>query len=268
MALQYDTTKDNRLEVVMASYERILKHRGEFVPSLMLPQNSKDLGLGSWSGQKNQGVLEPAIVEIQPPTEKARTNDFSSAAEVISPVSVKAPRRKLRRPTLSRKFKLVASLLSDFDSSLENGETEVSTSLVGTIGVENQACTSPMLEDSSTAKVTRAEMMSNTEEVVTLLRSRRGSVSRKAKLRCQMLVSILTLTCLSRKGGEENARVELKVGSDDDDMDFEDDWKRGRIFIISSLTQAKMHAKKKFVAEDLSRGDEVQTFKFQRLVFR
>ncbi|KAM7251858.1 hypothetical protein ACFE04_023741 [Oxalis oulophora] len=98
---------------------------------------------GSWSRQNIKRVLEPALVEILPPTEseeynKARTNDLASAAEVVTPVFVKAPRRKLRRPAASGQFKLVASWLGDFDSSPKNGETEVSTSLVGTL-VEKEA---------------------------------------------------------------------------------------------------------------------------------
>ncbi|KAM7250502.1 hypothetical protein ACFE04_022385 [Oxalis oulophora] len=76
-----------------------------------------------------------------------------------------------------------------------------------------------MLEESSTVEVTRAEMMSNTEEVM-------ASTTLEART--------FTLACLSGKGGEDNARVELKVGSNDDDIDFETRpiWTRKRKLLL------------------------------------
>ncbi|KAM7252479.1 hypothetical protein ACFE04_024362 [Oxalis oulophora] len=58
------------------------------------------------------------------------------------------------------------------------------------------------------AEVIRAKMMSDAEEVVS---------SFAVKLRT------FALACLSMKGGEDNDQMELKVGSNDDDIDFEDE---------------------------------------------
>ncbi|KAM7252315.1 hypothetical protein ACFE04_024198 [Oxalis oulophora] len=103
---------------------------------------SVDDGVGGGGVELGKGVSEFRLWE--------RSSRWCRAAEVVTPVLVKAPRRKLRRPAASGQFKLVPSWLGDFDSSPKNGST-LSCSNTGV---------------SSTAEVIRAEMMSDAEEVV------------------------------------------------------------------------------------------------------
>ncbi|KAM7257098.1 hypothetical protein ACFE04_012839 [Oxalis oulophora] len=126
-ALPYEIAKDHRLEVVRTSYERALKYIRESAPSSILPTNPKESASAFWSRLNNKCVQAPASdIHASPESEESKKKGVGSkeglttAVEAVSTVSVKAPRKKLRKHVASKKFRLLGSLLAYSDSSPED----------------------------------------------------------------------------------------------------------------------------------------------------
>ncbi|KAM7253513.1 hypothetical protein ACFE04_021667 [Oxalis oulophora] len=126
---------------------------------------------------------------------KARTGDLATAAEVVSAILVKARRRKLRRLVASRQFKPVGSLLGDSNSSIEDDDAEALSFANGMVVTLN---TNP--EPSGVYVVGQACPFPMLEELVT-------PIAEKARASPVL---------------DEWSDLEIKVGSNDDDLKNED----------------------------------------------
>ncbi|KAM7273468.1 hypothetical protein ACFE04_028132 [Oxalis oulophora] len=88
----------------------------------------------SYSSPQVQGFSFGVLASLEDEDQaqkKEKTGDLASVAEVVSIVSMKVPRRKMKRHATSRQFKLVRSSLGDSNSSSEDGENTAASSPTG-----------------------------------------------------------------------------------------------------------------------------------------
>ncbi|KAM7279081.1 hypothetical protein ACFE04_006215 [Oxalis oulophora] len=255
---------------------------------------SKDLASGSRSGHKNNHVLKFATNETpnSPESEesgvplirrksccskaahdnlasgrsreaspedrglaqkKAMTGILATDDEVVSAILVKASRRKLTRPITSGQFKSVGYLLGDSDSSSEDDEAATS--------LEKEVVASSSLDEVldgrhetsivRVAKVTAPEANPKLFGVDTEDEARASNILEARGYLEEVQASMAEV---SSAGGEDNARLGLDVGSDDEDMNTKDEAKGDALDYTSTLVQTKIDVKKKVVVEDLVRG--------------
>ncbi|KAM7262272.1 hypothetical protein ACFE04_021349 [Oxalis oulophora] len=228
---------------------------------------------------------------------KARTGDLASSTEVVFVVSMKAPIRKLRRLAANGQFKPMGSWQSDSDSSSKSGEDAALSFLLGWQWRRKWKCS--LLRMGSSAPFFCAwgviDGRDCSTKVMSIAEEAQASTDLEARGNLEEVQASMLKVPGARKGGEDNARKELEVDSEDDDIDAKNEvcltsgstscevdcnyHVRAGILIVaieaegkildytSTLAHAKMDPKKKNdVVEDHFRGDEDQASEFQCLI--
>ncbi|KAM7261842.1 hypothetical protein ACFE04_020919 [Oxalis oulophora] len=202
---------------------------------------------------------------------KARNGDLASSTEVVFVVSMKAPRRKQRRLAANGQFKPVGSWQSDSDSSSKGGEVAALSFFTG-MAVEKEvevACWCGRRR-SSVSFFCAWGVIDGRDcctKVMSIAEEAQASTDLEARDNLEEVQASMLKVPGARKGAEDNARVELEVDSEDDDMDAKNEAEGKILDYTSTLAHAKMDPKKKNdVVEDHFRGDEDQTSEFQCLI--
>ncbi|KAM7253538.1 hypothetical protein ACFE04_021692 [Oxalis oulophora] len=156
-----------------------------------------------------------------PAQKKAKIYDLATTVEVIFVVVVKAPRRKLRRPTMTGQFRSVGSSLvnsrvgmtvekeivsSSSPDEVQTNLLETSIKVVVAMAIkmhpepadddaEVRACSSSGAEEMLTVVATQAQTTPNAEEVRVSSTCEVGSTLKKANLLCQRLLVLVSTFC-------------------------------------------------------------------------